>query len=147
MVDKKYPRSKQKDIDYALQNGEAYASWEDEEGKSAALKNYTSSITEFAAASRTSYDNITTYQSGRPGLQKSDYDYFRSNERVPTKSKEIISFARKSYRQIGLIRNSIDLMGDFACQGIRLVHPNPRIERFYNDWFSRVKGSFVSERF
>ena len=147
MVDKKYPRSKQKDIDHALQNGEAYASWEDEEGKSAALKNYTSSITEFAAASRNSYDNITTYQSGRPGLQKSDYDYFRASERVPTKSKEIISFARKSYRQIGLIRNSIDLMGDFACQGIRLVHPNPRIERFYNDWFSRVKGPFVSERF
>lgn len=147
MVDKKYPRSKQKDIDYAFQNGEAYASWENEEGKSAALQNYTSSITEFAAASRSSYNNITTYQSGRPGLQKSDYDYFRSSERVPTKSKEIISFARKSYRQIGLIRNSIDLMGDFACQGIRLVHPNPRIERFYNDWFSRVKGSFVSERF
>ena len=147
MVDKKYPRSKQKDLEYALQNGEAYASWEDEEGKSAALSNYTSSITEFASASRTSYDNITTYQSGRPGLQKSDYDYFRSSEKVPTKSKEIISFARKSYRQIGLIRNSIDLMGDFACQGVRLVHPNPRIERFYNDWFSRVKGSFVSERF
>jgi len=147
MVDKKYPRSKQKDLEHSLRNGEAYASWEDEKGKSAALQNYTSSITEFAAASRTSYDNLTTYQSGRPGLQKSDYDYFRSNERVPTKSKEIISFARKSYRQIGLIRNSIDLMGDFACQGIRLVHPNPRIERFYNDWFSRVKGSFVSERF
>ena len=147
MVDKKYPRSKQKDLEHSLRNGEAYASWDDEKGRRAALQNYTSSITEFAAASRTSYDNITTYQSGRPGLQKSDYDYFRSSERVPTKSKEIISFARKSYRQIGLIRNSIDLMGDFACQGIRLVHPNPRIERFYNDWFSRVKGSFVSERF
>tara|TARA_R100001163_G_scaffold55690_1_gene43224 strand:+ start:6760 stop:8925 length:2166 start_codon:yes stop_codon:yes gene_type:complete len=147
MVDKKYPRSKQKDLDYALRNGEAYASWEDEEGRDQALSNYSATITEFAAASRTSYDNITKYQSGRPGLQKSDYDYFRSSEKVPTKSKEIISFARKSYRQIGLIRNSIDLMGDFACQGVRLVHPNPRIERFYNDWFSRIKGTFVSERF
>ena len=147
MVDKKYPRSKQKDIDHAINSEEAYTSWNDENGKAAALHNYTSSIAEFAAAGRSSYDNITTYQSGRPGLQKGDYDYFRPNERVPTKSKEIISFARKSYRQIGLIRNSIDLMADFACQGIRLVHPNPRVERFYNDWFSRVKGSFVSERF
>tara|TARA_R110000796_G_scaffold128353_2_gene244035 strand:+ start:5724 stop:7886 length:2163 start_codon:yes stop_codon:yes gene_type:complete len=147
MVDKKYPRSKQKDIDHAINSEEAYTSWDDEKGKNAALHNYTSSIAEFAAAGRSSYDNITTYQSGRPGLQKGDYDYFRPNERVPTKSKEIISFARKSYRQIGLIRNSIDLMADFACQGIRLVHPNPRVERFYNDWFSRVKGSFVSERF
>ena len=38
-------------------------------------------------------------------------------------------------------------MGDFACQGIRLVHPNKRIERFYNDWFTRVAGKAVSERF
>ena len=147
MVDKKYPRSKQKDLEYSLGNGAAYASWEDEEGKEEALSNYSNSISEFAAASRTSYSDITTYQSGRPGLQKGDYDYFRSSEKVPTKPKDIIAFARKSYRQIGLIRNSIDLMADFACQGIRMVHPNPRIERFYNDWFSRVKGSFVSERF
>lgn len=148
MVDKRYPRSKQKDLEYSLQNGAAYASWdEDGEGREEALSNYSNSISEFAAASRTSYSDITTYQSGRPGLQKGDYDYFRSSEKVPTKPKEIIGFARKSYRQIGLIRNSIDLMGDFACQGVRMVHPNPRIERFYNDWFTRVKGSFVSERF
>ena len=37
-------------------------------------------------------------------------------------------------------------MGDFACQGIRLVHQNKRVEKFYNDWFNRVKGKFVSER-
>ena len=37
-------------------------------------------------------------------------------------------------------------MGDFACQGVRLVHQNKRIERFYNDWFSRVNGKEVSER-
>ena len=56
MVDKKYPRSKQKDLDYALRNGEAYASWEDEEGRDQALSNYSATITEFAAASRTSYN-------------------------------------------------------------------------------------------
>jgi hypothetical protein len=37
-------------------------------------------------------------------------------------------------------------MGDFAAQGIRLVHPNKRIERFYNDWFEQVEGKRVSER-
>ena len=70
MVDKKYPRSKQKDIDHAINSEEAYTSWNDENGKAAALHNYTSSIAEFAAAGRSSYDNITTYQSGRPGLEK-----------------------------------------------------------------------------
>ena len=37
-------------------------------------------------------------------------------------------------------------MGDFACQGVRLVHQNKRVEKFYNDWFSRVRGKEVSER-
>ena len=147
MAKRKYPKSREEDLKYRMQNGSAYASWNTEEERIEALSNYSNSIDEFAAASRTSFSDITTYQSGRPGLQKGDYDYFRPGERVPTSPKAIIGFARKSYRQIGLIRNSIDLMGDFACQGVRLVHPNPRIERFYNDWFSRVQGNFVSERF
>ena len=37
-------------------------------------------------------------------------------------------------------------MGDFAAQGIRLVHPNKRIEKFYNNWFEEVQGKRVSER-
>ena len=37
-------------------------------------------------------------------------------------------------------------MGDFACQGVRLVHQNHRVEKFYNDWFTRVKGKEISER-
>ena len=147
MAKRKYPKSREEDLKYRMQNSSAYASWNTEEERIEALSNYSNSIDEFAAASRTSFSDITTYQSGRPGLQKGDYDSFRPGERVPTSPKGIIGFARKSYRQIGLIRNSIDLMGDFACQGIRLVHPNPRIERFYNDWFTRVQGNFVSERF
>jgi len=38
-------------------------------------------------------------------------------------------------------------MGDFACQGIRLIHPNPKIERFYKNWFKKVNGKDRSERF
>ena len=36
-------------------------------------------------------------------------------------------------------------MGDFASQGIRLVHPNKRIERFYRNWFEKIKGEERSE--
>jgi len=41
----------------------------------------------------------------------------------------------------------IDLMSDFASQGIRIVHPNKRIEKFYQNWFTRVNGKDRSERF
>jgi hypothetical protein len=147
MVDKKYPRSS------VPQDGEtSYVSWggTDKKAREHAIEQYSAAVPEFASAAVSSrgrdFSSLTTRLSGRPGLRQSDYDYFRPSEAVPVKPKEIIAFARKAYRRIGLIRNAIDLMGDFACQGIRLVHPNPRIEQFYNDWFNRTKGTFVSER-
>ena len=145
----KYPKSKQKDLEYLAEHS-AYVSWDSDDTKDrdVALAKYSQSLGTFTSANNgRNFKDLTTHQGSRPGLRNSDYDYFRPNERVPSKPKEIIAFARKSYRQIGLIRNAIDLMGDFACQGIRLVHPNKRIERFYNDWFTRVAGKAVSERF
>jgi hypothetical protein len=55
--------------------------------------------------------------------------------------------ADQIYNRVGLVKNVIDLMGDFASQGVRLVHPNKRIERFYRNWFDKVKGEERSERF
>lgn len=147
MVDKTYPRS-----DTPLNSKDsAYVSWGSNKAeRDAAIEQYSAAVPEFANTALGSrgrdFSSRTTYQSGKPGLRQSDYDYYRESEIIPTKSKDIIAFARRAYRQIGLIRNAIDLMGDFAAQGIRLVHNNPRIENFYNDWFSRASGPFVSER-
>ena len=149
VANNKYPKSKQKDLEYLAEHS-AYVSWDSDDTKDrdVALAKYSQSLGTFTSANNgRNFKDLTTHQGSRPGLRNSDYDYFRPNERVPSKPKEIIAFARKSYRQIGLIRNAIDLIGDFACQGIRLVHPNKRIERFYNDWFTRVAGKAVSERF
>ena len=132
-------------------DGPAYVSWEGSKAdRDESLKIYTKAIQESASASYNSYtrnfSDLTTNLSGRPGLRNSDFDYFRPDQRVPEEPKDIIAFARSAYRRIGLIRNAIDLMGDFACQGVRLVHQNKRVEKFYNDWFSRVRGKEVSER-
>lgn len=130
----------------------AYVSWDydDASRRDKALANYGNAISEFSYASLSSrtrnFSDLTTRLSGKPGLTQTDFDWFRPSARVPTSDKEIIAFARAAYRRIGLIRNAIDLMGDFACQGIRLVHPNRRVEKFYNDWFNRVNGKFVAER-
>tara|TARA_R110000824_G_scaffold5445_1_gene25221 strand:+ start:182 stop:2437 length:2256 start_codon:yes stop_codon:yes gene_type:complete len=132
-------------------DGPAYVSWDGTKAeRNDSLKVYTNAIQEAATASQGSrtrnFSDLTTRLSGRPGLRESDYDYFRPDQAVPEKHKDIIAFARAAYRRIGLIRNAIDLMGDFACQGVRLVHQNKRVERFYNDWFSRVNGKDTSER-
>lgn len=148
MAKRKYPRS----ADNAPVDPNAYVSWgsNDPKGRDKAMAAYSKGISDFSQASIGSrtrdFSDLTTHMSGRPGMGQTDFDWFRPDAQVPVKYKEVISFARAAYRRIGLIRNAVDLMGDFACQGIRLVHPNPRIERFFNDWFNRVKGKFVSER-
>lgn len=75
-----------------------------------------------------------------------DYEYYRRGETVPTKQIDVIRLCMKAYDKIGLIRNTIDLMSEFASQGIKLVHPNKNIEAFYQKWFEHVDGSDVSER-
>lgn len=130
----------------------AYRSWASKQDMEKAFSDYSDAIQNQHIARgsystyRRDYSDLTTYLSGRPGLNQSDFDWFRPNDRVPTVPKEIIGFARYAYRRIGLIRNSIDLMGDFACQGVRLAHRNKRIENFYKEWFNRIDGQNVSER-
>jgi len=53
----------------------------------------------------------------------------------------------QAYDKVGIIRNVIDLMSDFASQGLTLVHPNKTIEKFYRKWFNQVNGVDRSERF
>ena len=52
-----------------------------------------------------------------------------------------------AYEKVGIIRNVIDLMGDFGCQGINIVHENKSVEKFYQQWFKKVSGKERSERF
>lgn len=154
---KKYPKSE------AIQNSntvpeQAYVTWEDTnlEDKRNALTEASKGLDEFniierSKANNTRYrvdfSNIDGSTSGRPGLTRSDYDYFRPDEAVPTQIKGIFFKADDIYNRVGLVKNVVDLMGDFACQGIRLVHPNKRIQKFYQNWFEKVNGEERSERF
>ena len=53
----------------------------------------------------------------------------------------------QAYEKVGIIRNVIDLMSDFASQGLAIVHPNKTIEKFYRKWWQEVGGVDRSERF
>jgi hypothetical protein len=82
----------------------------------------------------------------REGFDRRDYDFFRPGEQIPTKDVDIIGACMQAYDRIGIVRNIIDMMSEFACQGIDLVHPNPRIEKFFKEWFNKVNGKERTER-
>ena len=96
---------------------------------------------------RTSYIDIEPNRSVRTSFLRSDYDNFRPGESVSNRQKRIIKQCMQAYDKVGIIRNVIDLMSDFASQGLAIVHPNKTIERFYRKWWQEVGGVDRSERF
>jgi hypothetical protein len=100
-----------------------------------------------SGSNQQTYIDIEPNRSVRPSFNRSDYDAFRPGEAVPTRQKRIIGSCMAAYDRVGIIRNVIDLMSDFASQGLVLVHPNKTIEKFYRKWFSQVSGYDRSERF
>ena len=136
---------------------DAYVTWGDDiASKTSALNKASESLSEYdgiqhASAAplylRNDFSNMLPNISGKPGLSRSDYDYFRPQEAVPTHTKDILRKADSIYQKVGLVKNVIDLMSDFSSQGISIVHPNKRIERFYRNWFKKVKAKDRSERF
>ena len=154
-MSKKYPKSDAVQ-DQSLVGEEAYVAWGDDlASKQEALSKSSESMEEYVGIDHSTatrrhgldYSNLSTNTSGKPGLTRADYDFFRPDEAVPRKVKGIIKRAEDIYQRVGLVKNVVDLMGDFGAQGIRLVHKNKRIERFYRKWFKKCAGKDRSERF
>jgi len=152
---KKYPKSDA--IENAqISESEAYVTWGDDlQSKQNALKESSGCLEEYGLFRATStyrgrnndYSNLLPNVSSKPGLTREGYDYFRPDEAIPTHIKNIIRRAEEIYQKVGLVKNVIDLMADFAVQGVKPVCKNKRTERFYRKWFKKVKGKDRSERF
>ena len=97
-------------------------------------------------AGNTFRDVLQPNISVREGFDRRDYDFFRPGEAIPTRDVDIIGACMQAYDRIGIVRNTVDMMSEFACQGIDLVHPNPRIEKFYKEWFNKINGKERTER-
>ena len=100
-----------------------------------------------AAGRRTSYIDIEPNRSVRTGFLREDYDSFRPGESVSNYQKRIMKMCMQAYDKVGIVRNVVDLMSDFAAQGLTIVHPNKNVEKFYRKWFLQVNGTDRSERF
>jgi hypothetical protein len=49
-------------------------------------------------------------------------------------AKMKMAMAVEAYKGFGIVKNVIDLMCNFASEGLTIVHPRPAVERFYKRW-------------
>lgn len=90
---------------------------------------------------------VTPTTSIRSSFNRSDYNGYRPSETIPTRHRDSLRMCMDAYEKVGIIRNVIDLMGDFGSQGISIVHEDKSVEKFYKAWFKKVSGKERSERF
>ena len=123
----------------------------DSTGKAKAFEEFSNSIHEYEGISkayhRDTFLDIETNRSVRPGFKSQDYYAFRPDEQIPRQAKRAIKMCMDAYDKVGIVRNVIDLMGDFGCQGINIVHENKSVEKFLKQWWKKIGGKERSERF
>jgi hypothetical protein len=99
------------------------------------------------AARQTNYRDVDTGINVRPTFTRDSYDYFRPEEATPKKRKEIVGTCDIASHKVGLIKNVIDLMGDFACQGIKIIHKDEKAQKVCEKWAEKIGLKDRSERF
>ena len=125
----------------------------DSAGKAEAFSKAADSINSYTGLSKSQgshyrhFIDIEPNRSVKPGFTSQDYYAFRPDEAVPNQQRRIIRMCMDAYDKVGIIRNIIDLMGDFGSQGIQIVHRDKSVEKFYQQWFKSVHGKERSERF
>ena len=102
--------------------------------------------TNSTSGQRDRYTDTSPNTSVRNQFTRKNYEYFRPSEAVAIQSNDILAQCMEAYRRVGLVRNIIDLMGDFCVKGVKITHPNSRIQKFYRGWFKKIHGPERSER-
>lgn len=144
------PRSPIQEFTSPLTNGPAFFDInapDKVEQSSKALSSY--NVIQRSSASYLGYDlsNLAPNISARPSMTRSIYDLYRPNEAVPKKYNEKLAACDAAYKNHGIVKNTIDLMSDFGCSGIRISHSRPVIQNFYRRWWNYIGGTDRSERF
>ena len=129
--------------------------WEDGDfaAKESAIAKFSDNVEAYSGLSKSQgshyrhFIDIESNRSVRPGFSSNDYYAFRPDEAVPNQQRRIIKMCMEAYDKVGIIRNIIDLMGDFGSQGINIVHRDKSVEKFYQQWFKSINGKERSERF
>lgn len=82
----------------------------------------------------------------RDSFEREDFNAFRKKLNQKKQKNDIFQ-SMMAYDDVGVVRNIIDLMADFACQGLSIVHKDKTTEKFYRGWFKKIGGKSITERF
>ncbi len=131
---------------------DSFITWNDsdQQSKAKAFDQFAESLDSYEGISKgyhRDFLDIEPNRSVRPSFGPNDYYAFRPNEATPRKQKRAIKLCMDAYEKVGIVRNIIDLMGDFGCQGINIAHENKSVEKFFKQWFKKIDGKERSERF
>jgi hypothetical protein len=96
---------------------------------------------------KTTAISLTSDQSIRSPFNRMDYDLYRPNEKLPKRFREVIHACRGAYLRLGIVRNVIDMMTDFATEDLKIVHPDKKVEAFFKVWMKKVKLKEAVEEF
>ena len=112
--------------------------WHDDASKSIAMDAFSENVNSYDGVTKSlgyrayrNFKDIEPNRSVRPGFTSMDYHAFRPDEQVPREQKRMIKMCMDAYSKVSIIRNIIDLMGDFGRQCINVVHPNKSAEKFF----------------
>jgi hypothetical protein len=136
-------------------NNENMISWSEDnpQSKTDALLQFSENVNDYTGLSKTQgstyrhFIDLEPNRSVRPQFTANDYYAFRPHEAVPSQQRRAIKMCIDAYDKVGIIRNIVDLMGDFGSQGIQIVHQDKSVEKFYQQWFKSINGKERSERF
>jgi len=128
----------------------AYLTWANEKQKATVMASVGDALKDVRPVLRTQstniYVDVDTNTHIRDGMNRSDYDFYRPGERSPRKLKELINVCDEACNNNGIVNNVINLMADFTSKGIKIIHPNKSIEKFFRGWAKKVGFRRVSER-
>lgn len=106
-----------------------------------ALKSYSSVVDSFdgVTSQKVHAEEIITDTHVRQPFSREDYDWFRPGEAVPKKFKDTVKLCRSFYKSVGMVRNIIDLMVDFTCEDLEIIHTDLEKQIFFNVWAKKVQ--------
>src|ERR1022692_2048579 len=118
----------------------SHVSWDNSESFTRASATYQKGLQtvqpmmKSSAAMANRWQNIDANTSVRDSFSQMDYGFFRPGEVSPRHFRDIIIGCMAAYRKVPVIGSTIDLMGDFCTQGVRLVHEDQEVENLFKEW-------------
>jgi hypothetical protein len=87
----------------------------------------------------------------RPEFNRSDYENLRPNERIPIPVtqqdyRDVMKACVAVYNRVGIVHSVVDLMSEFAAEGIEIIHPDKGPDQFYKTWSKKIKLEDRAER-